>query len=558
MPRAHYHDLIRLGKADLSTAMAEPRSDVDRLALTEALRSYHQDLGTWNQQTEQMLQKLEHPNSRVVVTGQQAGLLSGPAYSVHKAVDAVLLARQLNAQPPSQPSSQPSSHELEHAEQPVQAIYWIASQDHDAEEVAATTLLDMEERIHHLHLKLPKGVPIGRIAWREEWTEEVKWLLEGFRAPESHKKEVSALLDKAMQPKATQAPSYADVFARIMHGLLANAGLLVLDPLHPALAKLMQPTLERELHDPLRSSACIEEAAVQLEQLGLKAQLRRSAGATNLFFEHNGQRQLLRVDVSEVGEPDANAPIHDNMHGKSSVAYNFYTDQGDRFTRDELLQHLQNDPSCLTPAAGLRPVVQDALLPTVAFVVGPGELAYGSQLREVYPLHGLQQPLLWPRLRVTWLEPNVSRLLDRFDTDAASIQADAATVLGRALARERGANALSQTHLEQLQQQFRVLHAELGALDPTLEGAVTRSEQQTLRRLAHLQQQAARALAHAENTRNAQLKRLQKHLLPREQPQERQMNFLTYALKHGLRHAKAPLSQLLDLPAGFQGELRIK
>ncbi|WP_240741644.1 bacillithiol biosynthesis cysteine-adding enzyme BshC [Deinococcus sp. KSM4-11] len=500
---------FRLMPGDLAGAAASLRPDIDREALVAALRAYHTDLGTLDRGVEALLAQLAHPASRVVVTGQQAGALTGPAYSVHKGADAALLARQLTTE-----------------DAPVVAVYWIASQDHDAAEVASTTLLDLSERLHHLTFDLPEGRPVGRLPWTADYTAQALALLDTFDAPPEHRERVRTRCRAAMDAGG----SYADVFARLIHGLLGGAGLLVLDPLHPALARLMAPALARELRDPLTSSLRIEAAAMRLEQGGFVPQLRRPAGATNIFVEEaDGHRRLLRVDGRD---------LRTDTHA---------------YTLEELLALLDDDPTRLTPAAGLRPVVQDTLLPTLAFVVGPGEIAYGAQLRDVYPLHGLEQPLLWPRLSVTWLEPNVARLLERLNATAAQVQADPEGVLGRSLAGERGAASVSRETLATLEAQFRQLSGEIAALDPTLVGAVERTRTRTLARVERLQTLGVRALARQEDDRSGQLTRLKAHLLPGGVPQEREMNFLTYLLKHG----DTPLDMLLALPAGFRGELRI-
>lgn len=503
-------EFLRLPHGALGRAQDErARPELNRGALAGALRAYHADLGTLDAGVEALLTRLAHPASRVVVTGQQAGALSGPSYSVHKGADAALLARHLHQD-----------------DAPVVAVYWIASQDHDAAEVASTTLLDRSERLHRVTFDLPQGQPIGRIAWQETWTQQAMALLDSFDAPAEHVQRVRSRLEKAVQAGG----SYADVFARLIHGLLAPAGLLVLDPLHPALARLMAPALAQELRDPLASSARIEDAALRLEGAGFTPQLRRPAGATNLFLEEDdGGRRLLRVEGQR-----------------------FQTETR-RYSEADLLGVLEGDPSRITPAAGLRPIVQDTLLPTLAFVVGPGEIAYGAQLREVYPLHGLQQPLLWPRLSVTWLEPNVARLLGRLEASAAQVQADPEGVLGRALARERQAGALASEVLDSLVAQFDTLSTQLAALDPTLVGAAERTRTRSLARLTHLQTLAIRALARQEDDRSGQLGRLKAHLLPDGVPQEREMNFLTFLLKHG----DTPLELLLGLEPGWRGEVVI-
>lgn len=501
---------------NLPDFLSAPR-ELDRPALAKALEAYSHSanllgpapafLKPAQERLRAQLKRLSHPQARVVVAGQQARLLGGPAYSVHKAADAALLSRQLDRE-----------------DAPVLPVFWIASQDHNSAEVASTHLLDLRERAFHPSLNLPEGVPVGRILWREAWTEELRALIHAFDALAPHKAWVLERLEYAWQGQ-----SYADVFARLMFSLLGESGLLLLDPLHPALAALAIPALERELLDPLSGPQRIEEAAARLEQRGFKAQLRRPEGATNLFLEgEDGQRRLLRY-----------------------AGGRFFA--GDDYSREALLALLRRDPSRITPAAGLRPAVQDTLLPTVAFVVGPGELAYGAQLRGVYELCGVPQPVLWPRLSVTWLEPNVARLLRQYGLSAAEFQRGPEQALGAALARERQLSALSERHLDALSEQFQALTRDLSALDPTLQRSVSRTEDYALSRLERHRQQAIRALARAEDKRSGQLGRLKLHLLPHEHPQEREMNFLTYLLKHG----RLPLNMLLSLPAGTRAELEI-
>ena len=518
--------LFRLNPGDLPglSERASFRPDLDRAALAAALRDYHRGLGTLNLALEARLTLLEQPNSAVVVTGQQAGVLGGPAYSIHKGASALLLARELNT-----------------PEAPVLPVYWVASQDHDAAEVASTSLLDFSETLHRLHLDLPEGVPVGRMPWKPEYTAAVRELVASFDTDPVRKVAVLELLDWAMEGRSSGTTGYADVFARLLHRLLGprapgsgpgpEDGLIVLDPLHPALAALMAPALKRELERPLESSRLIEEAAAQLEARGFTPQLRRPAGATNLFLEaEDGRRELLR------------------FNGKTFEA------GGVSCTWAQLETLLNERPDRLTPAAGLRPAIQDVALPTLAFVVGPGEIAYGAQLRGVYALHGLEQPLLWPRLSVTWLESNVARMLSRFGLTAEQFQADPERALGEALAAQRGAAAASSDRLDELQAQFARLSAELAALDPTLQGAAERAGSRTLGQLARLQELSIRALARAENDRTGQLSRLKLHLLPNDAPQEREMNFLTYLLKHG----DEPLRLLLSQRAGGNASLKLE
>jgi len=511
-------DLYRLRPADFRGALETP-SSVDRAALVRALERYHTDLGTLTEREgkklypraamlQQQLERLSQPNARVVVAGQQAGLLGGPAFSVHKAVDAILLARALSTQ-----------------EVPVLPVFWVASQDHDALEVSSTTLLDMDEQIYHLTVALPEGLPMGDLALEPDWVESVLQALEPFSAPEAHKKGVLERIREA----ASGARTYADWFSRLIHGLLAESGLVTLDPMHPALAELFKPALIRELGNPLEGPQSIEKVALKLLERGYAPGLRRPQGSTNLFLTgDDGQRRLLRFEKGS-----------------------FYADRA--YSRAELEGILEADARRITPAAGLRPVLQDTVLPSVALVLGPGELAYITQLRGVYALHGLEQPLLWPRLKVTWLEPPVARIMKKYGLSAAAFQADPKGSLERVLLERSGVAANVQGHLERFEGDFARMLEQVGKLDPTLENPIAKARRQAETTVKRLEQKLGRALYTRENQAERQFERLERHLLPLGQMQERELNFFSLMMKHG----PTVLERLLAQSAGANVELEL-
>ncbi len=498
---------INLEPANIQAALNTP-SSVSRTALAEALRNYHHSLGLLTPVLKKQLERLSLPQAKVVVAGQQAGLLGGPAFSVHKAADAILLARQLDT-----------------LEVPVLPIFWIASQDHDSLEVASTTLVDRQERIFHLHLPLPQGRPIGRIALEPGWVAGIVQQLQDFDAPSDFKNQVLERFQQAAQG----AVSYADWFAKLISQLLGEFGLLILDPMHPALAPLFASGIKAELQNPLEGPALIEAAAHLLLERGYTPQLRRPKGATNLFLEgDDGQRRLLRFD------------------GKF-----FHAER--RYTRLELENILEQDPSRITPAAGLRPIIQDSALPCAALVMGPGEIAYLAQLKGVYELHGLAQPLIWPRLSITWLEPPATRILNKYGLSAATFQADPRGSLERVLLERSGQAEIFRHSLSQLEATFNTLLAQIPTLDPTLRGATEKAKQHNQNTLERLEQNLARSLFRAETELESQMKRLEHFLLPLGVPQERELNFFSLMMKHGT----VPLERLLSQKAGSRLELEL-
>ena len=433
------------------------------------------------------------------MTGQQAGLLGGPMYAVSKAVTAILLAR---------------AHTTE--ARPVVPMFWVASQDHDADEVRSATLLDLSEQLHTLSLPLPQGRAIGRIRLEESWLTQTLELLGAFDAPPEFKAPVLESVTRCFRLSST----YAEWFARLTLELLGADGLIVIDPMHPAISPLFAPHIRHELAHPLESSRAIEEAAVRLEALGFHAQLRRTANATNLFLEDESlERRLLKVS----GE------------------------QFDAATRANLETVLDSDPSRLTPAAGLRPIIADATFPVAINVLGPGELAYHLELGGVYALHGIPQPLMHPRMSVTILEPPVVRMLAKYNLSASEFVKGGRAALEGKLLEQSSASQTFKTALNDLEQTFATMRGSLEPFEEGLGKALTRSEGGFKFNLERLQHKLGAALLKAETTTASHLERLETHLLPKGAPQERVNSFLEFQMKFG----RVPLERMMGLaPSG--------
>ncbi len=492
----------RLAAGDLAGALAR-RSPVDREALSAALRSYHRRVLGLRDSTEAALRALAEPGSLAVVAGQQPGLLGGPAYSVHKAVDAVLLARKLD---------RPGRR--------VVPVFWVASQDHDQEEIASARLLDFSERLIQIRLPLPPRRPSGRMQLQPSWVETVRRELSGFSTSPAFLKLGLGGVEEA----AAGAATFSDWFTRWLYGLLAEQGLLMVDPMQPELASRMVPGLLRELADPLAGPESIERAAVELQALGFPPQLRRQEGATNLFLElRSGERQLLRYQEDR-----------------------FLADRS--YSAGELAALLAEDPTRITPGAGLRPVLQDYLLPTAALILGPGELGYLLELAGVYALHRLEQPLLWPRLQVTWAEPVVSRLLGRYQLQPSDLEGNVQAV-GERLALERsGLRAEFAERAARLEVDIAELQSALIRAEPSLSRAAQRSVHRMQGQVQRLQHLVSREALRRDDQLRSDLDRLRLHLMPGGVRQERSLSFLTFLLKYGPQ----PLEKLLSLPPGAQ------
>ena len=484
---------FRWAAGDLDGALAAPRA-VDRPVLAAALRSGAERWGARPAQRA-ALERLAHPASRVVVTGQQVGWLLGPTYTLSKAVTAVRLAERLDA-----------------PDRPVVPVFWMATQDHDVAEMDHAWVLGRDERLHRLHLPLRSGPAVGRAALDPAWIEAALGHLRAIDMADGrggpHLDDVSALLADA----ADGVPRWSDAFARLVTALLGDRGLLVLDPLDPEIARLWRPQLERELDDPDLSADHVRHGGARLEARGWSAQLGRGEGASNLFVERprGHARELLR---------------HDGQGWRVGHA---------RVSLQELRDYLDDDPTAVTPAAGLRPVLQDAVLPSAVFVVGPGELRYLAQLRGVYEQHGVEMPLVWPRASVTVLQPPVRRILERHGLDWRAVMGDPRRAhCDLALQLHGHADAFGSA-LALVEREAAELIERVRAIDPTLERSVRKGRRHLDRTLVTLREKASHALARRDDELRGQFRRLEAHLRPNGGLQERVLSPFTFFLTLGV------------------------
>ena len=486
---------------DTVSALALERRP-DRGRLVSALRAQAERFGAADASLRN-LERLGDPAARVVVTGQQTGLLLGPNYTISKAMSAIRLAAR-----------------LDRPDRPVVPVFWLASQDHDVAEVDHAFLLGLDERLTRIAVDLPAGVPTGRIPWSASWLDEVTTALDDVAAPSVYREEVRGLLADA----AAGAAWFSDWFGALLARLLGPAGLVVLDPMDPDVAALGATVLEAELREPGASVAALEQAGSELEARGFAPQLGRAEGATNLFLTENAsgspERRLLRRSSGHLRTDERSYAV------------------------DDLLVRLADDPTCITPAAGLRPIVQDAILPTAAVVVGPGELRYFAQLRGVYDHHDIAMPLVWPRATATFAEPPVRRILHTYDLDVRAYlgSPDAhreRELLVRNDAWDRFADALAA-----LDRDARALFTSVSVIDPTLGRTVTKSRATLERVVERLRTKAAAALAREDRVTAGHFERLRAHLLPRGAPQERVLSPFSLFLKFGVEPVLAAWSRL--------------
>jgi bacillithiol biosynthesis cysteine-adding enzyme BshC len=436
-----------------------------------------------------------------VVTGQQVGLFLGPLYTVYKAATAVRAARAL----------------ADESGRPVVPVFWLQTEDHDLAEIAHCTLA----RAHGdpLKLEVPSAahnhVSIAHVALPESIAEchaVLERELGGLPEARVH-------LDRLARHYRAGA-GWAEAFAGVLAELFEPEGLLLIDPRDRVFAAEI-----RALHaDALERATALGSLLIArrdaLERASYEAVVHIRADSPLAFF-HPEAVTGPRYRLARVGEEFSEI-------GGSR-----------RHARHALRDALAGDPLCFSTSALLRPIVQDSLLPTAAYVGGPAEVAYYAQLAPLYAAFGMEMPLVLPRARFRVIEPAAARLLERYALEPAATELSEVALLKQLAARSGEAGLAPEALERELATGFEVVLAGALAKLPFAPGPLQSAIDKTRRTLEttskKLSERYASVRAEHDAARVRDVRRLRAMLQPDGVPQERSYGLAYFAARYGER-----------------------
>jgi len=461
--------------------------DSVRRAVVDVLRKQNRTFAG-DERTTQNLDRLRD-GAVAVVTGQQVGLFGGPAYCIYKALTAIHVARELT-------------------ERGVNAVpvFWLATEDHDLAEVNHCFF---PKRGGFQRLDLPPSGPTGRRVGDvrlgsdvRELSTQLDSLLEGASAGE-----IGRWITESYTPEDTFGSSYGKLMTRIF----AGRGLIFLDPMSPELHRLSVPVMKRAVKEHMELSAELVARSAALEKAGFHAQVKVTEQSTLLFRMVNGQRMPIH-------------PLKDRL-----VA-------GDKTESvEETVKALEERPEDFSPSALLRPVIQDALLPTVAYIAGAAEVAYQAQTSLVYEKLLGRAPAILPRASFTLVPSHIANLLKKYNLSAVNILQGRHKL--RARLESEALPAALTAKFEEGEQAIKnlleSLREPLSKLDQTLLGALDTSSEKMLYQFHGLRTKAGRAEGFRTGVINTHENEIVSSLLPNNALQERSFGLLTFLASDG-------------------------
>ena len=424
-----------------------------------------------------------------IVSGQQVGLFSGPAYAIYKAIAAVRIARDLT-------------------EDGVDAVpvFWMATEDHDLDEVRRTTFFSDGKLVD---FELPQGAgngaPVGRVPLGVE-VEALQRAAAAMLAGEQTG-ELAAILAECYRPKETYGSAFGKLFARLMK----QSGLILLDPLDLRLHCLAQPLFSQAVEERDSIDEALLKRDKQLEAAGYAPQVKVTSRSTILFHISRDGRQVITDGDGEF-------------------------QSGERtWTKHELLDAVRREPENFSPNALFRPVVQDYLLPTVAYIGGPAEISYFAQSEVLYRQLLGRMPVMLSRPGFTLLDAKAQRLLKQYGIEVEQVW-EGPQELGKRMSAasipENFATLLQENGAE-IQKRLRQWSDAVAVLDPTLKTAVETAQNKIEYQSEKLQQMIGRALDRKSGTVAAHQEFLSNLIYPRKSLQSRELCFLPFVARWG-------------------------
>ncbi len=461
----------------------------DRDALASALAESNRG---WNAsaQTFANIERLRSHDAVAVVTGQQTGLFTGPLYTLYKALSAVKLAACLTARGTD-----------------AVPVFWMATEDHDWEEVQTAEVIACDGRLASVGVSGElhrEGEQVGGVRLDESVEEAVKRLFELMPSSE-FMPDLEGLVRDAYAP----GRRFGEAFARMLAALTGKYGLVLLDPVEASIKRLAAPLYSEAARLGAEIAAATDARSRELEREGYHAQVHTSPDSFPLFLIDDGER-------AADGRYRAKGTNH-------------------AWTAEELSALALAEPERFSPNVTLRAVVQDYLLPTVAYFGGAAEVAYFAQTAESYRVLNRPATPILHRASLTIVERRTSRTLERYGLKLEDFFGGLDPVIARVVEGHLGAGlagAFDETDAT-VARALDELQVKLRDFDPTLSDALDGGRRKIAHQLEGLRARFHRAQMRRDRAVLRQLERASTALYPEKSLQERHVNVTSLLARHG-------------------------
>ncbi|MBI3520006.1 MAG: bacillithiol biosynthesis cysteine-adding enzyme BshC [Bacteroidetes bacterium] len=423
---------------------------------------------------------LENTTTYTVTTGHQLCLFTGPLYFIYKITSAINLCKTLKEQFP---------------EKEFVPVYWMASEDHDFEE------------INHVHVFGKK------IVWNTNQKGSVgEFSTEGLQEVIAELKTILGENEKASELITVFENAYinhvnlADATRYLVNELFGEYGIVILDGNDSALKNLFKEEFKKDIFENT-SYKLVSETITELQK-NYSAQV--TPREINIFYKEKGLRERIEKQ--------------DNRYVVLNTTISF--------SEEELNTLIQTTPEKLSPNVVLRPLYQQKILPNIAYVGGPGEIAYWLEYKTMFDAFQIHLPILMPRHFVMLLDKGTQNKLQKLNLGIEDSFKD-----GEDLVKQFIKTQHNDINLEDAKTQLATIYAGIletvTAIDKSLIGTTEAEKQKAINGISTIEQKINRALKQKSETDVNQIWSVKEKLFPKNTPQERYDNFSMYYTKYG-------------------------
>lgn len=437
---------------------------IDRQVLTNVLEKQHDGVDLSEKQ-QHNLTLLNDKNTFTVTTGHQLNIFCGPLFFIYKIISTIKSCEQLKEKYP---------------DKEFVPIYWMATEDHDFEEINHFRLFN---QTHTWQTKQTGAV--GRMM-----TDEIRTIFEEL-------KDIPELFEVYKQ-----GLTLAEATRRIVHHLFKQYGLLILDADDKALKNVFKPVIKEELtqHTAIQ---LIQEQTEKLDALGYKGQV--YPRTINLFYL----------------EDDRRARIEQTDDGYVAIGTDLV------WSKEELLELAETHPERFSPNVALRPVYQQMILPNIAYIGGPGELAYWLQLSAVFTHHQVVFPALMPRNFGLYINKGINKKIKKFELAYEDLFKPTHELKADYIAKQ-GVEFSIDDEQAKINELLNQLANRVSGVDASLKASVEAESKKITKQLGGIEKRVKKSQEAKHQNELTQLMSIKEKLFPNGGLQERQENFLNF------------------------------
>ncbi|MTH52628.1 bacillithiol biosynthesis cysteine-adding enzyme BshC [Bacillus mangrovi] len=466
----------------------------DRTGLCRYLKSYNEKFRA--PAVMDNIDRLQEDGSTVVIGGQQAGLLTGPLYTIHKIISILALAKE-------------QEQELG---KPVIPMFWIAGEDHDFEEINHVFVNHAGKmKKKTIGQRILEKRPAAAIELDREACKD--WAVDILR--EFGETSYTKGLLKKLTHMIDQSATYTEFFEWLVMDMFGSEGLVLIQSADAGLREMETEHFTKLIRLNKEISDAVTDQQKVLTDSGFNPIIDSAPGSAHLFFESGHQRLLLYRD--EGGR-------FTDKEGSLS------------FTEEELLNELRTFPCKFSNNVVTRPVMQELMLPVLGFIAGPGELAYWAELKKVFEVMGIKMPVVVPRLNITILERAVEADLADLNLDLdQALSGDLGAMKAEWLEQNRGLdiNALEAGSAADMERIHKTLSEKVVSEFPGMKSYTDKNLQFILRQLDLLKRETEKNIERKHHAVLSKFDRAELFLKPEGGFQERTWNIFYYLNKFG-------------------------